>query len=590
MTAYQKSSLLEKMKNLKKTKHSSAFLRPVDFVALNIPSYPEIIKNPMDLGTMENKLKSDEYASVQDLVNDFDLIIANVHQFNGPNHTITHAGNNMKAYFDRMIAQVPSPDAQQPAPKSQKKRSPSVAQEPKRRESRAAAAPAAAQAAPQAPSPLQQEAFALQSDGTPQIRRASSNVRPARAIKPPQNREIAYSKPRRKEHLLELRFAEHVLDEIRGAKLSSLNHVFQLPVDPVALNIPNYRQVIKHPMDLSTMVQKMKSGQYGTANEFKKDFDLMIKNCLLFNPVGNPVRDLAIGLQREFENLWADKNKWEKRNAPASTRASSASAEGDSDDEEEEEETGGGGGGADDTVAALKKQIAAMQSTLESLSGGGGGGPAGKSSNKAPKAQKKGGNKKAGGASSAPAPKPAAKPTKPKRERMITYEEKDEISKAVERMDEKQISKLTEIITRECPKYRDMEEMELEIDDLPNGVQLMLLRYVREIFGNPNRKKSAAAARDYSPDDVAAQDDDDFEPRSRGGAGGGGGAGKKRKKHAPMTKTQQEEQLRALQGKLQEFSNAATSGSESPTASSFNQQNAQAESSGDEESEESEEE
>lgn len=577
MTQFQKATLVEKMKNLKKTKHSMPFLRPVDYVALNIPTYPDIIKQPMDLGTMDHKLKHDEYGSVKDFVDDFELIIANVRRFNGEQHAITGSGLNMKAYFDRMMESVPSADQEPPKAKAPKHRSPSIAQEPKRREARAAAAPPAP--APQAASPAQQQPFALQSDGTPQIRRASSNARPARAIKPPQNREIPYAKPKRKEHLLELRFSEHVLDEIRSSKYGNLNHVFQLPVDPVALNIPNYHHIIKQPMDLSTMVNKMKSGQYGTAVEFKKDFELMVKNCLIFNPVGNPVRDLAIGLQRQFEALWADKNKWEKKNAPTSARASSASADGDSEEEGDEEE--GGDNPDDSTVAALKKQIAAMQSTLESLSGGG---AAAKVGAKPAKSHKKGANKKAG-ASTAASSKAAPKASKPKRERMITYEEKDEISKAVERMDEKQIGKLTEIITRECPKYRDMEEMELEIDDLPNSVQLLLLKYVREIFGNPNKKK--AAARDYSPDDVAAQDDDDFEPRSRGA--GGAGRGGKRKKHAPMSKSQQEEQLRALQGKLQEFSNAATSGSESPSAGGFNQA-AQPESSGDEEEEESEEE
>ncbi|RYH15219.1 MAG: hypothetical protein EON54_28825, partial [Alcaligenaceae bacterium] len=80
-----------------------------------------------------------------------------------------------------------------------------------------------------------------------------------------------------------------------------VNHVFLLPVDPVALNIPHYRQIIKQPMDLGTMTQKLKQGQYGKAIEVRKDFDLMIENCLLFNPVGNPVRDLGIELKREFD-------------------------------------------------------------------------------------------------------------------------------------------------------------------------------------------------------------------------------------------------------------------------------------------------
>ncbi|CAF4535230.1 unnamed protein product, partial [Rotaria sp. Silwood2] len=40
---------------------SCAFRQPVDPVALNIPDYPMIIKHPMDISTMHNKLLRGEY-------------------------------------------------------------------------------------------------------------------------------------------------------------------------------------------------------------------------------------------------------------------------------------------------------------------------------------------------------------------------------------------------------------------------------------------------------------------------------------------------------------------------------------------------
>jgi bromodomain-containing factor 1 len=571
MTNPQKSSLIDKMKNLKKTKSSGPFLRPVDPVALNIPTYPDIIKSPMDLGTMETKLKEGRYGSVQDFVDDFELIVNNSKQFNGEGHAVTQSAFSMQAYFNRMMETVPTADAIE-QPKVQKKRSPSISREkPPRRESRQAAAPASAQvqapAAPAAPA----ETYALQSDGTPQIRRQSSINRPTRTIKPPPTREIPYAKPKRKEHQLELRFCEHVIDEIRSPKFGQFNHVFLQPVDPVALNIPHYRQVIKQPMDLGTMSQKLRLGQYGTAAEFKKDFDLMIKNCLTFNPTGNPVRDLGIQLQREFERLWADKDKWERKNQPPSNRASSASGDDESeadDDEEEDEEVDD----AQAKIRALQKQLIELQNQVSGMGDKG-------AKTKKPKTSKSA-SKKGGGGSSAPKPKAPAKPApKPKKTRQVTYDEKQEISEAVGKMDDKQVQKLTEIITQNCAKYRDMEEMELEIDDLPNDVQVMLLEYVRKIFGNPNRKK----AREPSPDDAAALDDDDFEPERGARAG-------KRKKHKPMGKKEQQDAINKIQNKLAQFSQAATSGSESPTNSSFNATNVKAETSGDEESEESEEE
>ncbi|KAK3699177.1 transcription initiation at TATA-containing promoter protein [Vermiconidia calcicola] len=575
MTTVQKSSLIDKMKNLKKTKSSLHFLKPVDPVALNIPTYPDIIKEPMDLGTMESRLKSGHYKSVQEFADDFALIVNNSRRFNGDQHVVTQAALSMEAYFNKMMQTIPTADVAAPL-KTEKKRSPSISREkPPRRESRVVAAPAPAPAPVQAPAAATSaaappaETYALQSDGTPQIRRQSSN-RPARAIKPPQNREIPYAKPKRKEHQLELRFCEHVLDEIRSPKYGTLNHVFLMPVDPVALNIPHYRQVIKQPMDLSTMSQKLKNGQYGTASEFKKDFDLMVRNCLTFNPVGNAVRDLGIQLQREFETLWSSKEKWERKNQPASTRASSASADDESavedeDDDEEDDEKAA-------TIRKLQQQLADMQSAIAGM--------AGEKASKSKKAKpSKGGAKKIGSVSAAPKSKAATKPAKQKKQRTVTYDEKQEISEAVAKMDEKQVGRLTEIITQNCAKYRDMEEMELEIDDLPNNVQLMLLDYVRGIFGNPNKKK----AREPSPDDAAALDDDDFEPE-RGARGG------KRKKHKPMGKQEQQAAIDSIQRKLAQFNQPGMSGSESPTASSFNAANAQPETSGDEESEESEEE
>lgn len=573
ITPAQNRFLMDKMKNLKKTKNSAFFLLPVDPVALNIPTYPDIIKNPMDLGTMEQKLKSGQYGSVQAFADDFDLIINNTRTFNGADHVVTQAGNAMDAYFRKMMESVPKvdqPAPPQPQPKKASPKPPSSA----RRESRSAAQPAAP-ALPTAQSGS--EPFALQSDGTPQIRRDSTTNRPARAIKPPPARELAYAKPKRKEHQLELRFCEDVLNKIKGPRYASLNSIFLAPVDPVALNIPHYRQVVKHPMDLGTMSQKLKQGQYARAGEFKKDFDLMVSNCLAFNPPGNPVRDLGIQLQREFEALWREKDKWEKkRRAEMARNASSADEESEEEEEEEEE----AGDDSTQTIRALQKQLADMQNALAGL--GGGTKPAGAKSKKAKGA--KSGTKK-GSAIAASKSKPAPVKSKPaKKVRQVTYEEKQEISEAVGMMNNEQVEELTRIITTNCTKYANQDEMELEIDELPNHVQAMLLTYVRSIFGNPHKKGSAAARAD-SPDDLAAADDDDFEPRERRAGKGG-----KRKKHKPMGKHEQQVAIDNIQKQLAQFQSVGASGNSSPGNVNYALGNRDADTSGDDESEESEEE
>jgi bromodomain-containing factor 1 len=568
MTTAQKGFLLEKMKNLKKTRNSHYFNKPVDPVALNIPQYLEIIKHPMDLSTMETKLKADNYGSVQDFADDFDLIITNTRRFNGDAHAVTTAGFSMEAYFHNMMRLVPNTN-EPTTSKLSKKQSPAFQKAPApRRESRVAAAPAPA-ASPSAV----QDTFALQPDGTPQIRRDSSINRPSRAIKPPQNREIAYGKPKRKEYQPELKFCEMVLNQITSNKFQPQNNPFLVPVDPVALNIPNYHQVIKHPMDLSTMRQKLKVGEYAKASEFKKDFELIVTNCHLFNPPGNPVRQLGTQLQKDFDALWIGKDKFVQKRKAETLRATSASAEEDSAEEEEDDEDVTSASQAD-TIRALQKQLSDMQNALAGL-------------NKPMKPKKtktsssaKPSSKKSSGSLSGSKIKSGSKPKLPKKPRQVTYDEKQEISSAVENLDGAQLDKLTSIITENCSKYAEMEEMELEIDDLPNNVQLMLLEYVRGIFGNPNRVRAV------SPDDIAAMDDDDFEPERGARKSGADG---KRKKHKPMGKKEQQDTIKQIQSQLEAFKQPGAGGGQSPALGGPGQSAAD-DSSEDDASEESEEE
>lgn len=58
---------------------------------------------------------------------------------------------------------------------------------------------------------------------------------------------------------------------------------FQIPVDPVALQIPDYFDVVKEPMDLSTIKEKLNNGDYKDPWEFVDDVWLMFNNAWLYN-------------------------------------------------------------------------------------------------------------------------------------------------------------------------------------------------------------------------------------------------------------------------------------------------------------------
>jgi len=55
--------LLKILEKLQNCRFSWPFRLPIDPIAQGVPTYSEIIKEPMDLSTIENKLKSLFYGS-----------------------------------------------------------------------------------------------------------------------------------------------------------------------------------------------------------------------------------------------------------------------------------------------------------------------------------------------------------------------------------------------------------------------------------------------------------------------------------------------------------------------------------------------
>lgn len=61
-----------------------------------VPDYYEVIKEPMDLGTMEVKLENDAYETMDDFVYDCSLIFNNCRQYNGENTTFYKNANKLE--------------------------------------------------------------------------------------------------------------------------------------------------------------------------------------------------------------------------------------------------------------------------------------------------------------------------------------------------------------------------------------------------------------------------------------------------------------------------------------------------------------
>lgn len=58
---------------------------------------------------------------------------------------------------------------------------------------------------------------------------------------------------------------------------------FRQPVDPGTLGIPDYFDIVRKPMDMSTISGKLTSGQYSDPWEYVDDVWLMFDNAWLYN-------------------------------------------------------------------------------------------------------------------------------------------------------------------------------------------------------------------------------------------------------------------------------------------------------------------
>ncbi|XP_015282280.1 PREDICTED: CREB-binding protein-like [Gekko japonicus] len=76
---------------------------------------------------------------------------------------------------------------------------------------------------------------------------------------------------------------------------------FRQPVDPQLLGIPDYFDIVKNPMDLSTIKRKLDTGQYQEPWQYVDDVWLMFNNAWLYNRKTSRVYKFCTKLAEVFE-------------------------------------------------------------------------------------------------------------------------------------------------------------------------------------------------------------------------------------------------------------------------------------------------
>ncbi|KAL3871462.1 hypothetical protein ACJMK2_039458 [Sinanodonta woodiana] len=167
----------------------------------------------------------------------------------------------------------------------------------------------------------------------------------------------------------QMKYCSNLIKELFSKKHSAYAWPFYKPVDVENLGLHDYFDIIKKPMDLGTIKEKMEVREYRSATEFAEDVRLIFTNCYRYNPPDSDVVMMAKKLQDAFELKYA---RMPDEQIPAFDSMDSVSAGGkedsgtgssSSDSSESEEETDGWEE-KDKKLKELQEQVKKLQEEI----------------------------------------------------------------------------------------------------------------------------------------------------------------------------------------------------------------------------------
>ncbi|XP_017830418.1 bromodomain testis-specific protein isoform X2 [Callithrix jacchus] len=339
------------LKDLWKHDFSWPFQRPVDAVKLKLPDYYTIIKNPMDLNTIKKRLENKYYVKASECIEDFNTMFSNCYLYNKPGDDIVLMAQALEELFMQKLSQMPQEEQvvgvkerikkgtqQNIAVSSAKeKSSPNATEKIFKQQAipsvftKTAISPLNMAQGASLNSCSQTVAQVTKGKVCLGVKRKADTTTPTTSVVKASNEfsptftEKSMRMPPTKENTLnnllpdsqqqynvksvkvteQLRHCSEILKEMLAKKHFSYAWPFYNPVDVNALGLHNYYDIVKNPMDLGTIKEKMDNQEYKDAYEFAADVRLMFMNCYKYNPPDHEVVTMARMLQDVFETHFA---------------------------------------------------------------------------------------------------------------------------------------------------------------------------------------------------------------------------------------------------------------------------------------------
>uniref|UniRef100_A0A8C8G5V5 Bromodomain testis-specific protein n=1 Tax=Oncorhynchus tshawytscha TaxID=74940 RepID=A0A8C8G5V5_ONCTS len=99
--------ILKEMFTKRHAAYGWPFYKPVDTEALGLRDYHDIIKQPMDLGTIRKKMDEREYMDAQEFAADFRLMFSNCYKYNPPTHEVVIMARKLQDVFEARWLKLP---------------------------------------------------------------------------------------------------------------------------------------------------------------------------------------------------------------------------------------------------------------------------------------------------------------------------------------------------------------------------------------------------------------------------------------------------------------------------------------------------
>ncbi|PWZ27552.1 hypothetical protein Zm00014a_032932 [Zea mays] len=130
----------------------------------------------------------------------------------------------------------------------------------------------------------------------------SKKMEDAVELRSSQESEEKQSTPEHQRNEKELAAA---LEAIKKVMKMDAADPFNVPVDPVALEIPDYFDVIDTPMDFGTICQNLERGdKYMNSEDVYKDVQFIWDNCTKYNSKGDYIIELMKRVKKGFMKYW----------------------------------------------------------------------------------------------------------------------------------------------------------------------------------------------------------------------------------------------------------------------------------------------